>query len=116
MTLKTHQNHPQRGAGGAPGGPGGGPGGPGGAPGAPVLVSFGFPWFFRAEGTKIAGFSPMIALESPLGGQEDCGKGPSCMGEGGVLPPSTAPCPKRVKRRVLIRYGGGGVGAFTLGL
>ena len=35
LILKTHQNHPQRGPGGAPGGPGGGPGG---APGAPVLV------------------------------------------------------------------------------
>ena len=45
LALKTHQNHPQRGPGGAPGGPGGGPGGPGGAPGAPVLVSLGFPWF-----------------------------------------------------------------------
>ena len=45
LGLKTHQNHPQRGPGGAPGGPGGGPGGPGGAPGAPVLVSLGFPWF-----------------------------------------------------------------------
>ena len=48
-----------------------------------LLVFLGFS---LAEGTKIAGFRPTIALDSPLGGQEDCGKGPSCMGEGGVLP------------------------------
>ena len=62
-----------------------------------LLVFLGFS---LAEGTKIAGFSAIIALDSLLGGQADCGKGPSCMGEGGVLPPSTAPCPKRVKARV----------------
>ena len=67
----------------------------------PVYLDF--TGFLRTWGTKIAGFSPIIALDSPLGGQEDCGKGPSCMGEGGVLPPSTAPCPKRVKRQVLKR-------------
>ena len=56
-----------------------------------TLFYIDFTCFLRTWGTKIAGFSPIIALDSPLGGQEDCGKGPSCMGEGGsclpVLPP-----------------------------
>ena len=54
------------------------------------------------DGSKIASFQPVFSLDSPSGGQEDCGKGPSWVGEGRAVPLSTAPCPKRVKRRVRI--------------
>ena len=36
---------------------------------------------------NIASFTPKLALESPLGLKEDCGKRPSCMGEGGSCLP-----------------------------
>ena len=54
------------------------------------------------EDTKIVSFFSIIALEPPSEAQKNCGKGPSYMGEGRVVPPSTVPYPNRIKRRVLI--------------
>ena len=53
--------------------------------------------------TKITSFTLKFTLESPLGAQKDYGKGPSWVGQWGVTPLSTAPCPKIVKRRFLER-------------
>ena len=65
-----------------------------------MLVHKDFTVFQGPEGTKIAGSGPILALDSPLGGQEDCGKGPSCMGEGGRAS-QYCPLSKKSKRWVL---------------
>ena len=60
--------------------------------------------YWGGRGVRIVGFNLEIGLRNPPGEAEDCGKGPSWVGEGGVLPPSTAPCPKIIKRQVLSAF------------